>query len=370
MTAHKICFFNRGSVHYRKNIWLLMDKELPCDFYFGDKRLDDIEPLDIKLLKNFKGYFHNTYLGPFYWQRGALKLFRKGYTDIILQGEIYSLTMWTMLFLNKFYKRNIYLWSHGAYGNEKGFKRWTRTIDKKMATGVFLYGDHARQLLINWGVPAEKLHLIYNSLDYDKQLSVRQTIHPSDFYQQHFGNENKNLVFIGRLTPIKKLDQVLSAVSRLKEQGKDYNITFVGDGEVRASLQELTQKLSLESVTWFYGACYDEQKIAELLYNADLCVSPGNVGLTAMHAMTFGCPVVSNDNFNTQMPEVEAIEDGVTGTFFHEDDIESFADSIGRWLNNCGNRDAVREACYHVIDTKYNPHRQVETLKNVIYNQN
>lgn len=37
---------------------------------------------------------------------------------------------------------------------------------------------------------------------------------------------------------------------------------------------------------WFYGSCYDEQTNAELIYNADMCVAPGNVGLTAIHAMT------------------------------------------------------------------------------------
>ena len=369
MEQHKICFFDRGSIHYRKAIWMLMDQELPCDFYFGDKRLDDIKPIDTTLLKNFKGYFHNVYFGPFYWQRGALKLFRKGYTDIILQGETLSLTMWAMLILNKFYKRNIYLWTHGAYGKENALRRRISAWSKKMATGSFLYGEHARQLLIQWGVPAEKLYLIYNSLDYDQQLSIRQNIQPGDSYQKHFNNGNKNLVFIGRLTPVKKLDQILQAVARLKEQGVRYNITFVGDGETKQKLQNLSNELNLQDTTWFYGACYDEREIAELLYNADVCVSPGNVGLTAMHAMTFGCPVISNDNFSTQMPEYEAIEDGKTGSFFHEDDIENFAISIKKWLEECGDRETVRRACYRVIDTKYNPHVQIETLKSVIYNK-
>lgn len=79
---------------------------------------------------------------------------------------------------------------------------------------------------------------------------------------------------------------------------------------------------------WFYGACYDEKQIAEFLYNADLCVSPGNVGLNAMHAMTFGCPVIRHSNMVAQMPEVEAIEDGLTGTYFEENNIESLAQSI------------------------------------------
>ena len=76
MKTHKVCFFNRSSIHYRKNIWLLMDKELPCDFYFGDSRPGKIEPIPYTLFENFKGEFHNVSFGYFYWQKGALSLLK------------------------------------------------------------------------------------------------------------------------------------------------------------------------------------------------------------------------------------------------------------------------------------------------------
>lgn len=347
---------------------MLMDKELPCDFYFGDSRPGGIKPVDTSLLHNFKGFLHNRNLvGPWFWQSGVLGLLKKGYTDIITPGETYCLSTWVLLLYARLRHRRVYLWTHGAYGDENGFKKWMSKTRIRVSAGAFLYGDHARQLLVKWGVPQKKLHLIYNSLDYDHQLPIRDSIKKDDFYQQHFGNANQNLVFIGRLTRVKKLQQVLKAVAILKEQGVDFNVTFVGDGEVKTELQEMAQELKIENNTWFYGACYDEQKIAEILYNADLCVSPGNVGLTAMHAMTFGCPVVSNDNFSTQMPEFEAIEDGKTGTFFKENDTESLAEAIKRWLSGVTNREVVRKACYKVIDEKYNPHKQVETLRRIIY---
>lgn len=365
---HKICFLNKGSIHYRKNVWILMDQELDCDFFFGDNRRDSIKPIDTSLLKNFKGYFHNIFLGRLFWQKGALKLFKLGYTDIIAQGDVYNLTVWAILFLAKIKKKNVYLWTHGAYGDEKGLKRRIIALLNKLATGSFLYGDHARRLLIEWGIPANKLHLIYNSLDYDHQLPIRQSMSLDSFYQQHFNNDNYNLVFIGRLTTVKKLHLVLEAVALLKEQGKRFNITFVGDGDIKPNLESLAKDLGIEDVTWFYGACYDEHQIAEFLYNADLCVSPGNVGLTAMHAMTFGCPVVSHDNFIEQMPEYEAIEDGKTGTFFSENSISSLALAIERWLSGVKDREEIRKNCYKVIDDKYNPHKQVETLRATIIN--
>lgn len=57
---------------------------------------------------------------------------------------------------------------------------------------------------------------------------------------------------------------------------------------------------------------------AELIYNADLCVAPGNIGLTAMHAMMFGCPCISHNDFSWQMPEFEAIVPYKTGNFLKE----------------------------------------------------
>lgn len=91
MTNHKVCFFNRSSIHYRKNIYMLMDKELPCDFYFGDSRPGKIEPIPYELLRNFKGEFHNVNIGLFYWQKGALKLL-KDYLDLITLGDTYCLS--------------------------------------------------------------------------------------------------------------------------------------------------------------------------------------------------------------------------------------------------------------------------------------
>ena len=368
MGVHKVCFFNRSTIHYRKNIWLLMDRELPCDFYFGDSRPGKIEPIPYDLFEHFKGEFHNVVLGRFYWQRGALSLLKSDYTDIITPAEPFCLSSWALILFAKKFRKNIYTWTHGVYGNENVFKQWVIKWKISHLKGCFLYGTYAKDILVKWGVPEEKLHVVYNSLNYDEQLPLRNSISQSDFYQEHYKNNNYNIVFIGRLTAVKKLDQILRAVALLKEQGKLFNVTFVGDGPERQKLESIIRELSLENNVWFYGACYDEKRIAEFLYNADLCVSPGNVGLTAMHAMTFGCPVISHNNYPMQMPEFEAIDDGKTGAFFKENDENNLADAIKMWFNTCGDRESIRKNCYKVIDEKYNPHVQLKTIKTTIIN--
>lgn len=200
-------------------------------------------------------------------------------------------------------------------------------------------------------------------MDYDKQLALRKSLLSSGIYQKHFGNNHPNLIFIGRLTTVKRIDLLLEALSMLKNKGEMFNLTLVGDGVEKANLSEKVKMLNLENNVWFYGACYDEKVNAELIYNADLCVSPGNVGLTAIHAMTFGCPVITHDNFPYQMPEFEAIKQGETGDFFQYNDAESIADCIEKWFAFANDRVAVRKACYHEIDSVWTPEYQIQVIK-------
>ena len=105
-----------------------------------------------------------------------------------------------------------------------------------------------------------------------------------------------------------------------------------------------------------------------MIYNADLCVSPGNIGLTAMHALVFGTPATTHDDFPHQMPEFEAIREGVTGTFFKYNDVESLANSISRWFAENGNkREEVRRACMKEIDENWTPQFQLSVLKKYLH---
>ena len=101
-------------------------------------------------------------------------------------------------------------------------------------------------------------------------------------------------------------------------------------------------------------------------YNSAVCVSPGNVGLTAIHSLTFGCPVITHDNFTMQMPEFEAIKEGVTGSFFKENDPKDLTSKIEFWIGkNEEERELVRTEAFKEIDRKWNVDSQIETLKNL-----
>lgn len=366
----KLCVIYNFAAHYRAPVFIEIDNEFDCDWYFG-KANDDIKKMDYSLLKGNIHELETCKLGPITWYRGMISLLlRKDYDTFLVFAMTKELSTWVFGLLAKLFypKKKVFFWSHGWYGKES---RKGAIIKKQLFKlpngGTFLYGNHARNLMIKEGLNPNQLYVVYNSLNYDEQLRIRKELKNTSVYRDHFGNSYPNIIFIGRLTKIKRFDLILNAVAELKKRGRLVNLTFIGDGVERENMERMVEANGIQSQVWFYGACYDEKVNANLIYNADLCVSPGNIGLTAMHVMMFGCPAITNDDFSHQMPEFEAIKVGKTGDFFKAGNATALADCISAWFKKHGNdRENVRKSCYDEIDSIWNPHNQIRILKDVI----
>lgn len=368
MANRSICAILNYAPHYRQAIYLLMEAQLPLDFYFGDRTIARVKKMDYSSFKRpVQELQYRRLFGNFNWLSGTLGLLFRPYDKYLFTGEPYCLSTWLALLINKLRGKPTYLWSHGWYGNESAVKIRIKRLFFSLSTGVFLYGNYARELMIEAGINAEKLHVIYNSLDYQTQSNVRQQLKKNKIYSDHFRNDHPTLMFIGRLTPTKRLSMLLEALAKLGAKDRVYNVVLIGNGPAERALQELASRLQIEDQVWFYGACYEEATIGNLLYNADVCVSPGNVGLTALHALAYGTPVITHDNFGQQMPEFEAIIPDKTGQFFQQGDSEDLAETIERWLQrNPLKTPALEEACQQVIEVHYNPDYQVDLLARVL----
>lgn len=359
------CLFNFPS-HYRESVYLKMEEELNCDFYFGDIEGDKIKKIDFKQFKGNVKQLKTIKIGPFNWIKNSMQLVFKPYKKLILIGDPFCVSVWVILIINKFKRNKTFLWTHGWYGDESKLKVVLKKLFFNLSDGVLLYGNYAKNLMIKEGFNADRLHVIYNSLDYDVQLKIREKIQPSNVFGNHFGNTNKTLIFVGRLTAAKKLHYTLEAVKLLKDKNKNFNIVFIGKGSELESLKTLAQSLGIKSICWFYGACYDEVLLSALIFNADICVSPGNVGLTAIHALMYGTPVISHSNFIDQGPEFEAIHKGVSGDFFEQDNVQDLTNTIDNWFKQNIDRELVRNKCYDIIDKHYNPYYQLKVLQEII----
>lgn len=377
MDKKRINFYTNIAPHYRKNLWkrLVHMKEFDVHFYFGNGKDFKIKQIDFSSLdfKSKSNQLHQLKNRLFkkilFWQSGVIKSCLKDSFEVgVFLGEYQIISTWIAILCCRLKKRKVVFWTHGMYGKEGYLKRKVRLLFYNLADKILTYENRAKNLLISHGIKADKFDVLYNSLDYDAHLAIRNQLSPTRLFEDCFNNKNKVLTFIGRLTPVKRLDLLIEALRLLKEEGKHYNLVLIGDGTERERLQEMSKKYHLEENCWFYGACYDEGEIAKLLYNSDLCVSPGNVGLTAIHTLSFGTPVCTHDNWVNQMPEVEAIIDGESGCFFQENDSLSLKSTITKWFEMKQDREIIRNNCYSVIDKHYNPNYQLTTFAKV-FNQ-
>jgi len=81
-------------------------------------------------------------------------------------------------------------------------------------------------------------------------------------------------------------------------------------------------------------ATYDEQALAPYFLTAKLLLYPAAIGLTIIHAFSYGLPVVTNDDIPNHNPESEAMNNGVNGMLYKSGNAQSMADMLLLVVNN------------------------------------
>lgn len=353
--------------HYRFPIYKVLSEKFGCDFYLGDNIGLPIKKFNYTDLPYYKATLHNRFFGNFYWQSNSVGLAFKHYSIYILDGEPYCLSSWAILLICKLLGKETIAWTHGWYGREGFIKRLIKKTFYSLHTKLLVYSDYAISLMKKEGFDKTKLFCIANSMDSDYELKLRKGLKQTDVYKTHFGNVCPVIIYCGRIQKWKKLDMILDSVEKLKEEGKVINVVFIGEDVEDVNLDVIAEKKGLADQVWLYGPCYDDQCLGEMFYNADVCVSPGNVGLTAIHSLSFGCPVLTHDDFAFQNPEFEAITPHVTGDFFVKDNLDNMTRKIDEWTHlSAEQKEEVRNNAFHEIDSKWNIHYQLNVLNEVL----
>lgn len=361
------CIFNVGP-HYRFPIYQKMAETFDVEFYLGDKAGTTIKTFNYTDLKGYKKSLKRVGIfGNWYWMIGVWRLTFNNYDKYIVTGEPFCLSVWLFLILAKLQRKTTIAWTHGWYGRETGAKKVIKKAFFGLFSKIMCYNDYSRNLMIEQGFDENKVFTIGNSLDTDVQRKIRQNLKPTDIFTAHFKNNYPVILYCGRIQKVKQLEKLIEMLGAMKSRAIDANMVFVGKDVDGVGIENLAKNSGLENRVWFYGPCYDENILGEIFYNSAVCVSPGNVGLTAIHALSYGCPVVTHNDFPNQMPEFEAIKAGETGGFFKFGDDEDLLNCTLMWLNcSSAKREDIRKKAFAEIDGKWNIYSQIEVLKKVL----
>jgi glycosyltransferase involved in cell wall biosynthesis len=306
---------------------------------------------------------------PWYYQAGLAKLaVRKDISAIIYSGTVYSISTWYSAVLARLTGKKVLFWTHGWIRTGGRLREAIKKRYMRLADVLMLYGQRAKSMGERMGFSQDRMLVIYNSLDYDKQKKIREELRDQELVQlrtQMFGSSDTPIaICTTRLTSNCRLDLLLLAQAILRRSDKCINILLVGDGTERERLMDFAKSEALP--VRFLGACYDEASIAKLIRAANVTVSPGKVGLTAIHSLAYGTPVISHDDASRQMPEVEAIIPGENGDLFRYGDANDLARVLWKWCSRPWPDQALRKRCYEVVERYYNPDVQLEIIESAL----
>lgn len=372
MPAHplKVAVIYHAWPHYRKAVMRAMDRSICVRYYFfgSGEPFDGIVHADPRVVHNFVRAPFACRAGVV-WQPAALDAVRKGGFDaVIFLADPHFLSTWIAAALARMKGTAVLFWGHGWLRRENRLKAALRHVYYRLAHRFLAYAERGRRLGIAAGYPAAKIAVVYNSLDLDRADRVIAAIESRDLParpQALFAEPGRPLaICTARLTAKCRLDLLLDAAALLAKRELPVNVLLVGEGPAQAALREQARRLAI--AVHFAGACYDEETTGQFIYHADLTVSPGKIGLTAIHSLMYGTPAITHGDFNAQMPEVEAIEDGVTGAFFRRGDAASLAAAIERWLRTAPPRLHVRAAARAAVRARWSPEVQARVIERAV----
>lgn len=366
---------------YRKHIFdALFASKFGWQFeLIGDKQCYfDIKGIDPKLasIPLADGGYNWTFAKIFFpfgkkipvqWQPGVLKrLLHKDYDAVIMLGSIYYLSYLIAIPFLKAFKIPIIFWTHGFLGKDNFIIKSLRHLLYTQGNANLLYGKRAMQIMKDSGYYSKiYLDVIYNSLDYKNLSKINLSAAEIESIKKSlFQFSNKPIIVAtGRVTKEKKFNFLIDALERsVNLFQKCFNLLIVGDGPELNNLKELASRKGLNEHVVFTGAVYGE-KVYEYIIASDICVIPGNVGLSAMHSLSAGIPVISHNNFDVQMPEYEAIIEDVTGSFYEYNNIDDLVLKIHHWVFNKDKLLSSAVKCKEVIQEKFHIDYQLQVIK-------
>ena len=205
---------------------------------------------------------------------------------------------------------------------------WVRTRQQQWV----VISQNNRRLLSNlFQIPESELTCIYNGASSDTCLPVshtqKQISRQQILNELHLPDTTTLLITVGRLNFQKGHCDLISAIPHIIRDFPDVRFVWVGDGDLRETLESQLNEYQVTDKVLFLGYRSD---VSRLLQAADLFVFPthfeGGQSFAIAEAMASGLPIITSDA--SGIPEV--IHHQAHGLVFRTGDSCDLLESV-RW---------------------------------------
>jgi glycosyltransferase involved in cell wall biosynthesis len=349
----KISFTTNFCPHYRTQTFSILARYYPVDFYFfsaGD------EWYWLQQHGVQKGNFSYTYLPGVRIAQTRItptlpwKLWENGY-DIYVKCINGRFALPITYIIARLRRKPFILWTGIWTRIQTRAHRWffplTRYIYQH-ADAIVVYGEHVKRYLISEGVPAERIFIAAHAVDnpaYNRSVPESEL---SQLRQQlEIGNQQKVVLYLGRLEDGKGLDYLINAFSTVAEQD-DTILVLAGTGSQEKDLRQLVQEKGIADKVRFTGYIPSNQTVTYyalawvyILPSVTTATFKEPWGLVVNEAMNQGTPVIATDAVGAAAGGL--VQDGVNGFVVPERNSCALAQAIHKMLNNTALRDHMSQ---------------------------
>jgi glycosyltransferase involved in cell wall biosynthesis len=349
----KVLLIDHLLAHYRSDVYelLMSSKEYEFQFIAGDS-YEGVKGVDVSQKQGYANYKYRSFsIGAhrFYFSIGIIKHYlRNSKATVICTGVDFHLPHTVLIFLlhRVILRRKFYWWTHGNDGNQGRIGVAIRRFFYKYANGVFAYSNEGKRNLTLMGVKDANVKVVNNSLNSDDYGFLKYDL------KVKVGGDKLRILYSGRITKAKRIDFLLESLAILKKQ---YNIDFVcrviGGGCID-ELKQQSVRLGVDENIEFLGAKYGND-VDKYFLDSDIFVYPSGIGLSIVHALSYGLPVITTNNFLLHFPEFELLDESVNGILYDEGDANDLAIKIMQWYKRLQKeKDLVIDGCVQSINQK------------------
>jgi glycosyltransferase involved in cell wall biosynthesis len=264
------------------------------------------------------------------------------------------------------------LWGHGYAKDERERRRGARKLLTRFASALVFYEPTTRAAYVSAGWDSGKAFVALNSLDHApieeaRRCWLERPDQLDKFRQQHKIHDRPVILFVSRLHPHNRVDLLIQATAALAPQIPGLKTVIIGNGPAeKARLEALTRETGTTDRVIFQNGIYDELKLAPWFLSASIFCYPAHVGLSLIHALWYGLPVVTSDNLAAQNPEVVALENNVNGLLYEHGNVKSLTAALRNILMDETKRSAMSEAARRSVENKFTISKMVDGLEDAI----
>jgi glycosyltransferase involved in cell wall biosynthesis len=249
---------------------------------------------------------------------------------------------------------------HNTYAKRKLHRellnRWLAHISAR----VIAVSENVRSDLIRYdGIPAQKITVIHNGIDVGRV----QTPLTRGEARERLGLAADTIVLgcVARLEEQKGHRFLLEALAQLNEPARGaarFRVVLVGDGRLRAQLEERAAGLGVAAWTMFLGTRHD---VPDILKALDICVMPSlweGLSVAMLEAMAAGLPLVISDVSGVS----QVVGDNEYGLKVPAGDAAELARAIARLADAPERRAALGAAARRRVRAKFSAQAMLAEL--------